>query len=435
MLVQSRWSSRRKNDLDLNRPALTMGRLAEGKIFFSLRHQNTSHLTYCVTVAYPLVNSYQFKESAMDQDNITVKKSAELLHVTPHYIRKLLREGKIEGDQNAETSRWSVKKSSLEAFRSSDLYKQDINSLAKEMRISIKEAVEDVEELFECDLISYISFPGTPVSFIDYNDSILLDDLLYNLKETYKAGQNGKKFHRIGLFLHSGGGILEAAIKFVDIIRQYSDEFIVIVPLMAKSAATAITLMSDKQYFTTLSELGPVDPMVQSPSNPSMIVPATAIDNFLEYYRQKSQASSGTNHAPENLDPIIAEKLEKNLDPFLLGAHKTALKFSTETIEQSLRNGVMRGKDEQLIKQAVEEFTVKHNSHGFPITLTTLEQFGIGEKITDEKLQAVKLLMGVYQQFMVNSNIVKLVGNREENKNITVMPVNQTQQVPTRTSL
>jgi hypothetical protein len=43
--------------------------------------------------------------------------------------------------------------------------------------------------------------------------------------------------------------------------------------------------------------------------------------------------------------------------------------------------------------------------------------------------------MSVYQQFMANSNIVKLIGNREENKNITVTPVNPTQQIPTKTSL
>jgi len=236
--------------------------------------------------------------------------------------------------------------------------------------------------------------------------------------------------------LHSGGGILEAAIKFVDIIRQYANEYFVIVPIMAKSAATAMVLNADRIYLTTLSELGPVDPMVQSPTNPNLIVPATAIYNFLEYYRQKNINTNNTNTKPADIDPIMLKKLEESIDPFLLGAHMTSLKFSTKTIEEALKAHAMKNADPAKIQEAVKEFTTEHDSHAFPITYTKLQTLGIGEKILiSEQLRYVKTLIAVYQQFMVNSNVVKLIGNREENKNITFIPLNLMQQVPTKTSL
>ncbi len=192
----------------------------------------------------------------MNSDKITVKKAAELVNITQHHVRQLLREGKIGGEQDVETGKWIVNKPSLLKFKAADINSQGISGLAKEMRITIKDAVEAVEEDFDCTVISYISSPNSPVSMIDHNDCILLDDLLHSLKQGFPKSTQGKKYKRVCLFLHSGGGILESAIKFVDIIRQYADEYIVIVPLMAKSAATYMVLEADKQYFTTLSELG-----------------------------------------------------------------------------------------------------------------------------------------------------------------------------------
>lgn len=372
----------------------------------------------------------------MQEGQISVKKAAELIKVTPHYIRKLLREKKLDGKQNEETGRWTVDMASLEKFKQTDFYLQNVDSLRKPQTLTIKEAVEDVEEHFETDIISYISFPGSPVSFIDQNDCILLDDLLYNIQNPYTKGPGDKKFKRLTLFLHSGGGILEAAIKFVDIIRQYANEYFVIVPIMAKSAATAMVLKADRIYLTTLSELGPVDPMVQSPTNPNLIVPATAIYNFLEYYRQKNTNTSNTNTKPADIDPIMLKKLEESIDPFLLGAHMTSLKFSTKTIEEALKAHAMKNADPAKVQEAVKEFTTEHDSHAFPITYTKLQTLGIGEKIINsEQLGYVKTLMAIYQQFMVNSNVIKLIGNREENKNITFTPLNPMQQVPTKTSL
>lgn len=348
---------------------------------------------------------------------ITVAQAAERMEVTPHYIRKLLREGKLIGDQKTKSCNWRVEQESFEKYKGTDSYKLDLAQMDKGVEISIKEAVENVEEYFG-DIISYIANPGSPFSIVEPNDCIQLDDLLFHMVPKHKG--SSKKFKKITLFLHSGGGILEAAVKFIKIIRLYAEEFEVIVPMMAKSAATVMALNADKIYFTALSELGPVDPIVQSPTNPGLRIPATSIDNFLRYYGTMEKDVNDTNTL---LNVSLKKKIEENLDPYLLGSYKGALMYSQESIKDALTNYSMKDKSAELQNEAIEEFTIKHYSHSHPITPDALEKFGIGEVVSNTaKLSVIKLLLSVYQQFMGMNNIVKIVGNREENKNVSLIP-------------
>lgn len=350
---------------------------------------------------------------------ITVTQAAERLGVTPHYIRRLLNSGKLEGIRHTHNNTWKVLFKSFEDYRGSDLYKQDLAQLVKGFEITNKEAVENVESYYG-DVISYISISGTPISFIDQNDCIMLDDLLFNMIPINK-GNSGKKFSKITLFLHSGGGILEAAVKFIKIIRQYSNSFEVIVPMMAKSAATYMALSSDKLYLTRISELGPVDPIIQSPTNPGLHIPATAIQDFFRHYGGKFENDT------ENtlLQASLKKKFEDNLDPYLLGTFHGALLYAKEEIKGALTSSLMKNATEEEITDAIEEFTTKHHSHSYPIMIDILEKYKIGEIITHkDKLKTVKMLLNYYQQFMGMNNIVKLIGHRDENKIVQIIPQN-----------
>ena len=67
----------------------------------------------------------------MSQGFITVKRAAEILGVTPHYIRKLLRENKIKGQQIKNSNRWQVDRASIEQYRKTDTFKQDLTAEAR----------------------------------------------------------------------------------------------------------------------------------------------------------------------------------------------------------------------------------------------------------------------------------------------------------------
>lgn len=359
---------------------------------------------------------------------ISVKEAADELNFTPHYIRKLLREGKISGGRIEGKQQIQVDSSSLEKYKKTDGFQDDLQELKKPMRITIKDAVIDVEDHFETDIISYIASPNHKHANILPDDCVVVDDLLNTLSPIY-PGTGGKKFESITLFLHSAGGILETAIKIVDIIEQYANHFNVVVPFMAKSAASLICLSAEKIYLTTLAELGPIDPIIQSPTNPNLMVPARSIDDFMKYYADEKNKSKTEN---SKIEEIILRKLEEAIDPYLLGCQKSALAFSQREVEKRLRQKI---NDKDDLEHAIEEFTTENASHAYPLTFKKLKDLKIkGVEIISEsnKTNAVKTLLAIYQDFMTRNCIIKVIGNREINRN-TINASFIQKQVPTKT--
>lgn len=200
----------------------------------------------------------------------------------------------------------------------------------------------------------------------------------------------------------------------VGVIKTYANEFEVIVPFMAKSAATIISLKADKLYLTPVSELGPVDPVVQSPTNPAVRVPAQAIQQFIDQYGSQLQKTDKTP-----LDEIIISKLNITIDPFILGAHQAAKEFSESELMECL--GKYNLTNKQLAK--AKELFLGKKSHSYPILSSDLSSYGIGELLNDEtKTRCVKMLMSAFENFMSSHNIVKVVANRDQMTNTVPTP-------------
>lgn len=277
-------------------------------------------------------------------------------------------------------------------------------------KITIKEAVEELERARGSTIISYLADSR---ALFDYDDCLILDD---NLTQLTEGGQ--KKIKKLDLLIQSPGGILEAAYKFYRICKNYSEEFNVIVPLSAKSAATTICLGAKEIVMTSISELGPVDPIVQHPQNPNIRIPARAIKEYIDWVSN-----------PERSDIIIAQELKdvlnKTLDAYLIGSYEMALKNSKEIIEKLLNENTNTGLSAEQIKNVVFELTAKHASHSYPIDRKELSDLGFKNVIKAEDnpnvIKAIKQLFGIYTQFMRQNNLIKLQGNRDTNRHIQLI--------------
>ncbi len=64
----------------------------------------------------------------------------------------------------------------------------------------------------------------------------------------------------LDLILHSPGGLPEAAESIVTVLRSQFKNVRVLVPVMAKSAATMIALSANEILMPISAELGPIDP-------------------------------------------------------------------------------------------------------------------------------------------------------------------------------
>lgn len=127
------------------------------------------------------------------------------------------------------------------------------------------------------------------------------------------------KSKRLALYLHSLGGDTIAGFSVVNLVRQFCDEFIVIVPYKALSAATLISLGADQVYMTKQACLGPIDPSVNGPLNPHVPghpptvkapVSVEAVSGFFEFAKE---------HCGEDAKSEAFKSLCENVHPLVIG--------------------------------------------------------------------------------------------------------------------
>ena len=75
---------------------------------------------------------------------------------------------------------------------------------------------------------------------------------------------------KISLLLDTNGGNTLAEWNIVNLIRQFCDDFEVIVPLKAKSTGTLMCLGANRIIMTKQATLGPIDPSVNTALNPAI---------------------------------------------------------------------------------------------------------------------------------------------------------------------
>ena len=115
-----------------------------------------------------------------------------------------------------------------------------------------QDLIKKIEKRMGVKLLVYVSKLNYP---IDYNDIHIIGSMLESIGDT----------DNISLLIQSGGGVGTVAEKIVEMIRHYCKEktFTVVVPNVAKSAATMIALGADEIIMGVTSELGPIDPQMQ----------------------------------------------------------------------------------------------------------------------------------------------------------------------------
>ena len=166
--------------------------------------------------------------------------------------------------------------------------------------------IERLEQLRESKVLVYFSY--TPL-----DDTILIP--LYNqLKE---IGHTKK----IDLILHSYGGAIDTPYKVVTLIREFCEEFAVIVPFVAKSAASMLVLGADEVVMGPISELGPIDALVKHPIYKDILIPVQSVWHCLDYLQRSISNSS----EPEITEALVIPLLNK-LDPWLIGDYEKTIK-------------------------------------------------------------------------------------------------------------
>lgn len=144
--------------------------------------------------------------------------------------------------------------SERDKFYSDILQEYDTYSAQKDKRIELLKKIEtiNVPKGKSSGVIAFIADETSPASGIGPRDIPAFGDALMHLGH----------IDILRLIINSPGGDGVTAEKLVDMCRSYCKKFEVIIPNMAKSAATMITLGADSIMMGYCSEIGPIDAQV-----------------------------------------------------------------------------------------------------------------------------------------------------------------------------
>ncbi|MGQ9845225.1 MAG: SDH family Clp fold serine proteinase [Caldisericia bacterium] len=242
-----------------------------------------------------------------------------------------------------------------------------------------KGLIQEIENLRNSKVLVY---------FLGLNSTIAQDavEVIYN--NLRRIG----KVKKIDLFLHTTGGFLEVPLKIVEIIREFTEKFSVLIPYRAHSAGTLLALGADEIVMGKMAELTPVDPQTRSPLNPKGVkgepLPVSIQDlnsffDFLEIKGIKEKES-------------IMNTLLDNLHPLVIGSTYRSLNLIRHTMERLLIYSDYSLEEKNKI---VELLSNRLPSHTYLITRNEAKEI-LKDKIlfSDENLEM--LMWNLYSVYM-----------------------------------
>ena len=219
-------------------------------------------------------------------------------------------------------------------------------------------------------LVSFFTSFTFPVGIGD-EDVDMLEDIL-----RATLGSNDE----LVLMINSPGGDLLAAERIVNICRSHSakGQYAVIVPKMAKSAATVISLGAREIIMSRTSELGPIDPQVLLKSDgEGRLVPAHEVIESYDDLMERAEKTTG------QLAPFL-QQLER-YDATKIRNIKSGQALSANVAVRTLKSGMMGTDNESAILEKIKQFLdpARTGVHGRPIYPDDAKECGLNISIQD----------------------------------------------------
>ncbi len=256
--------------------------------------------------------------------------------------------------------------------------------------------IKQLEQLRNSKVLVYFSHTSL-------DDTILIP--LY--KELKEIGHTKK----IDLVLHSYGGMVDTPYKVVMLIREFCEEFAVIVPFAAKSAASMLVLGADEVVMGPTSELGPIDPLVKHPVYNDRFIPVQAVHHCLNYL-QRSIINSAY---PEITSHIVSPLLDK-LDPWLIGDYEKTIKASRQYAKTLLSRFMLKNNPEY-VNNVTYALTEGYFSHGYSIGHREAKDLGLIVTEASEELWDV-----IWKLYLVYEELIKERETETNDKTPEVFP-------------
>lgn len=208
---------------------------------------------------------------------------------------------------------------------------------------------------------------GTLVTYFNNpRGSVCHDDVLALFELLEKIGHQ----KTIYLFIKSSGGNGQASLRIVNLLRQYCDEVVAVIPLECASAATMIALGANAIHMGPMAYLTPVDTSLThalSPIDRDNDRVSVSLDELTRVVRLWQSQRSDQNENPY-------QQLFQHVHPLVIGAVDRAESLSIMLCKELLAYHITEESKQSDIANALN---AKYPSHGYPILFEEAKRIGL----------------------------------------------------------
>ena len=220
--------------------------------------------------------------------------------------------------------------------------------------------------------------------------------------------------------MHSGGGFAESAERIVNSIYSYCDDFRVIIPTQAKSAATIVAMGASSILMSDTSEIGSIDPQIHLPNG--ITTPAQSIIKAYEELMKKIEKKQKANQLYDAELVMISK-----IDPVLLRECRKYMDLSKD-IASKLLNKKMH-LDKPISASEIETNFLDDSrtfSHGRLIGWQEAQKLGLKVEYVDKFDEKWKLIWQIYIRSKITlerTRLAKIIEDEENSLNPGQLPI------------
>ncbi len=198
------------------------------------------------------------------------------------------------------------------------------------------------------------------------------------------------KHETIYLYIKSGGGNGQAALRLVNLMRQYCNNIVVLVPLQCASAATMLALGANEIQMGPMAYLTAVDTSLThdlSPVDRDNDRVSVSLDELTRLINLWKAEQSDVKENPYKV-------LFQYVHPLVIGAVNRAESLSIMLCKELLRNHI---DDEEIADRIANSLNSNYPSHNYPILFDEAQRLGL--KVTRMSPQINTLLLELNAQY------------------------------------
>jgi hypothetical protein len=219
-----------------------------------------------------------------------------------------------------------------------------------------------------------ITYWNNPRGSVCQDDVVALYELLEHI---------GKQ-KTIYLFIKSSGGSGQSSLLLVNLLRQYCEEMVAVIPLECASAATMIALGANEIQMGPMAYLTAVDTSLThslSPIDRDNDRVSVSLDELTRVVHLWQEQRSDSNE-----NPYI--ELFKYVHPLVIGAVDRAESLSIMLCKEILAHHI---KDEKVTEQIAGNLNSKYPSHSYPILYNEAQRIGLNVNRLDPAVNSLLL--------------------------------------------